>query len=232
MQSRHLVLIPGLLCTQNLYAAQIAALGGEVAIQVADHTRSDTMPAIAADVLAAAPERFALAGLSMGGYVALEVMRLAPERVERLALIDTSARPDTPEQTENRKRLVAIAEKKGIEVPARDMYPKLVAPVRADDATLQAAFFTMAAAIGSAGFARQQTAIAGRSDSRPSLPAIGCPTLVLVGEADQLTPPAMAEEMAAAIGSSRLAVIAGSGHLSPLEAPAAVTAELRKWLAA
>ncbi len=232
MQTRHLLLIPGLLCTQDLYAAQIAALAGEVSVHPADHTRSDTMAAIAADVLAAAPERFALAGLSMGGYVALEIMRQAPERVERLALLDTSARPDLPEQTENRFRLVAIAQKKGIEVPAREMYPKLVAPSRAEDGGLQSEFLAMAAATGADGFARQQTAIAGRIDSRSSLSAIACPTLVLVGAQDQLTPPLLAEEMAAAITASRLAVIPGSGHLSPIEAPDAVTRELRSWLAA
>lgn len=230
MQAQHLLLIPGLLCTQDLYAPQIAALGGEVAIHVVDHTRSDTMAGIAADVLASAPERFALAGLSMGGYVALEIMRRAPERVERLALLDTSARPDAPEQTENRVRLVAIAEKKGVEVAAREMYPKLVAPSRSEDAGLQSAFLAMAAATGAAGFARQQAAIAGRIDSRPTLSAIRCPTLVVVGTHDQLTPPGMAEEMAALIAASRLALVPGSGHLSPLEAPEKVTRELRRWL--
>lgn len=230
MQSRHLVLVPGLLCTQSLYEDQIAALNGEVTIQVADHMGSSTMAGIADDVLAAAPDRFALAGLSMGGYVAMEIMRRAPGRVERLALLDTSARPDLPEQSENRRRLVALAANKGVGVPAREMYPKLVAPKRADDELLRAIFLDMAERTGAAAFARQQAAIAARIDSRPTLTAIACPTLVLVGAQDQLTPPAVAEEMAGLIPLCRLAIIPDSGHLSPIEAPGAVTAELRAWL--
>ena len=183
MEDRHLVLIPGLLCTERLYADQMAALGGAgVAVSVADHTGADSMAGLAAAILGQAPERFTLAGLSMGGYIAFEIMRAAPERVERLALLDTSARPDAPEQSENRRRLVALAERKGVGVPAREMFAKLVAPARADDAELKAAFLEMAEATGVRAFANQQAAILGRADSRPLLAAITCPTLVLVGE--------------------------------------------------
>lgn len=231
MTSPNLVLVPGLLCTEALYGSQIKALAGRCSISVADHKRDDSVAAIARRVLADAADRFALVGLSMGGYVALEIMRQAPHRVERLALLDTSARPDTPEQTENRKRLVALAERRGVEVPAREMFAKLVAPARADDPTLAAAFLAMAAETGAAGFARQQAAIAARPDSRPTLAAITCPTLVAVGAEDQLTPPALAAEIAAAIPASRLEIIPGCGHLSTLEAPAAVTAALERWLA-
>lgn len=227
----HLVLIPGLLCTEALFAAQSGGLAPVATISVGDHASHDTMSALASGILAAAPPRFALAGLSMGGYVALEIMRQAPERVSRLALLDTSARPDLPEQTENRRRLVALADRKGVETPAREMFPKLVAPARAGDEGLSAIVLDMARAIGAEGFARQQAAIATRIDSRPALAAIACPTLVLVGSDDQLTPPAVAEEMARGIPGARLEVIAGSGHLSPLEAPDAVTAALSRWLA-
>lgn len=232
MPKPELVLIPGLLCTEQLFAPQREVLEGVSTVRVADHTGADTMSALARQVLAAAPSHFALAGLSMGGYLAMEIMRQAPERVERLALIDTSARPDAPEQTASRQRLVAIAERKGVEVPAREMYPRLVAPDRAGDEDLQRTFLDMARATGTAGFANQQAAIAARPDSRPSLGAIGCPTLVLVGAEDQLTPPALAEEIASLVPASRLQVIPEAGHLATLEAPDAVTEALIDWLTA
>lgn len=231
MPDRNLVLIPGLLCTRTLFGSQVRGLADIARITVADNQSANSMTALAASILASAPKRFALAGLSMGGYIALEILRQAPDRVERLALLDTSARPDLPEQSENRRRLVALAEKKGIEVPLREMFPKLVAPARAKDAVLTAIVLDMALAVGVTGFARQQAAIAARPDSRPGLAAINCPTLVLVGEEDQLTPPPIAEEIAAGIAGSRLVVVPGSGHLSTLEAPDAVTAALRTWLA-
>lgn len=108
--STHLVLVPGLACTEDLFAEQIASLRGEVAISIADHTRHDMMSAIARAVLAMAPNRFALCGLSMGGYIAFEMVRQAPDRIERLALLDTSALSDTPEQTERRLKLIAMAQ--------------------------------------------------------------------------------------------------------------------------
>lgn len=231
MKSSQLVLVPGLLCTSELYRPQLDRLGWRLPMAVSEqHREHASMADIAAAILAAAPERFALAGLSMGGYIAFEIMRQAPSRVERLALLDTSARPDTPEQTENRRRLVALAERKGIEAPAREMFARLVAPARAGDGELAAAFLAMARETGSAAFARQQMAIATRPDSRPGLAAIRCPTLVMVGDQDQLTPPALAEEIANGISGSLLAVIPGAGHLSTLEAPDAVGAALEAWL--
>lgn len=230
--AKDLVLVPGLLCTADLFRSQIAALDKRgCAVHVADHAKDASVAAIAGRILADAPPRFALAGLSMGGYVAFEILRQAPERVERLALLDTSARPDMPEQSENRRRLVALAEKKGVSMPAREMFAKLVAPSRADDAELLNTFLAMAEATGTDGFARQQTAIAARPDSRPTLAAVSCPTLVLVGAEDQLTPPPLAEEIAKGIPGARLAVIPGAGHLSTLEAPDALNDALAGWLA-
>lgn len=226
----NLLMIPGLLCNAELFEAQRVALARSVECTVADHARAASMADIARQILAEAPATFALAGLSMGGYVAFEILRRAPERVERLALIDTSARPDLPEQTENRERLVGLARRKGITVPAREMYPKLVAPSRQNDIALRAVFTRMAEATGVDGFARQQGAIAGRPDSRPLLGAIACPTLVIVGDEDTLTPPDVAREMASAIPGARLGVVTGCGHLSSLEAPQAVSDLLRDWL--
>ena len=225
-----LVLIPGLLCDERLFSAQISALGDRAAVRVVDHRGAATMPTLAAEILALAPKRFALAGLSMGGYIAFEILRQAPERVERLALLDTSARPDLAEQSENRRRLVALAQKKGLAVPAREMFTKLVAPSRAEDETLRSVFLDMAEATGVSGFASQQAAIMTRADSRPMLARISCPTLVLVGEEDQLTPPQLAREIADGIAGSHLAVVPGAGHLSTLEAPEAVNAALKDWL--
>jgi len=227
---QNLVLIPGLLCTDRLFAHQIQGLADIAKITVADHAGADSMAAIAAGILAAAPPRFALAGLSMGGYLAFEILRQSPERVTHLALLDTSARPDLPEQTEMRHRLVALARRKGVRTAQQQLVPRLVAPHRVEDAELTAVLMEMAETIGVEGFAHQQQAIATRPDSRPLLREISCPTAVIVGSEDQLTPPAIAEEMASLIPSVRLAVISGAGHLSTLEAPDEVTSELRRWL--
>ncbi len=232
LKSDHLVLIPGLLCTAALYGAQMADLSRGATVCVGDHRGHDTLGALASSILADAPEHFALAGLSMGGYLAFEIIRQAPHRVERLALLDTSARPDSAEQSENRHRLVTLARKKGLAVPVREMFPKLVAPSRSDDELLKALVLEMAEATGVAGFARQQAAIAGRPDSRQMLCAIACPTLVVVGEEDQLTPPEFATEMANAIVGSQLVVVPGAGHLSTLEAPQMLTDALVSWLRA
>ena len=226
----NLLLLPGLICDARLWDAQVRALAARATVQVADLTTAGTMAALAADVLAKAPTgRFALAGLSMGGYCALEIIRQAPERVAALALLDTSARPDTPESTANRRRLVALAAQ-NYERVVEELLPKLVAPAHLSDPAITGAVRAMAGAFDATSFARQQEAIISRADSRPLLPSIACPTLVLCGREDALTPLAIHEEMAAAIPGARLVVVDGSGHLSPLERPAAVTAALAAWL--
>jgi pimeloyl-ACP methyl ester carboxylesterase len=188
------------------------------------------MPGLARAVLAAVPApRFALAGLSMGGYVALEIMRQAPGRVAALALLDTQARPDTPEASENRRAQVKRAET-DFDAVIDALYPKLVHPARANDPALKPLFRDMALSIGPAAFARQQAAIMSRIDSRPFLPRIECPTLVLCGREDGVTPVERHEEMAAAIPGARLKVLDDCGHLSAIERPEAVTAALAAWL--
>ena len=225
------VLIPGLTNTASLYAHQIPALWRYGPVTIADHTRDDSMAAIARRILATAPTRFALAGLSMGGYISFEIMRQAPERVARLALLDTQARPDTPEQSERRKAQIALAESGRLSEVVDQLFPLFVHPSRRDDAALKELVLAMAGATGAEAFARQQTAIMNRPDSRSDLRAIACPTLVLVGDADALTPPDRAEEMASAIPGARLVVVADSGHISTLEQPEAVTAALIEWIA-
>jgi len=224
------VLIPGLTCSARLYAEQIPALWRFGPVTVADHTRDDSMAAIARRILAAAPPRFALAGLSMGGYIAFEIMRQSPDRVAKLALLDTGARAEAPEQTERRKVVIALA-KSGRYAEVPDIaFPLYVHRNRHDDTALKETVRMMAAETGVEAFLRQQQAIISRPDSRPGLGAIKCPTLVLVGDGDEATPPELAREIAGAIGGARLVVVAECGHLSSLEQPDKVTAALAEWM--
>lgn len=225
-----LVLIPGLACTPDLYAGQMPALWTFGPVTVADHRRAETMDDIARQILAEAPRRFALAGLSMGGYLALAILRLAPDRVAKLALLDTGSRNDTPEASERRGASMARARAGEFDAVMETFWPMFVHKDRQGDAALKRVVFGMAKTAGAEAFVRQQQAIMTRPDSRPGLPDIKCPTLVLVGEGDQLTPPALSEEMAALIPNSRLVMVPGSGHLSTLEKPEAVTKALVEWM--
>lgn len=217
------LLVPGLLCTPRLYAEQMPALWRFGPVTVANHTYDDSMGGIARRILALAPPTFTLIGLSMGGYVAFEILRQAPERVARLALLDTTARADLPEQTEQRKRQVEMARAGRFDGIAQLLFPRFVAAARRDDRALQAIVRTMAEDTGAEAFVRQQTAIMDRIDSRPGLAAIACPTLVLVGADDALTPPDRAAEMAGALPDARQVVVPSCGHLCTLEQPQAVT---------
>jgi pimeloyl-ACP methyl ester carboxylesterase len=227
-----IVLVPGLLVTARRYAEQIPALWRLGPVTVADHTRDDSMAAIARRILADAPPRFALAGLSMGGYVAFEIVRQAPERVARLALLSTSARPDPPEITERRRRQIALAQEGRFGDLADMQFPLLVHRSRLDDEDLQTLVRLMADETGAEAFVREQTAIIGRADSRPDLAQIACPTLVVVGDGDELIAPENSVEIADGIPGARLVTVAESGHLSTLERPAQVTASLTEWLRA
>ncbi len=225
-----IVLVPGLNCSARLYAEQIPALWHFGPVFIADHTRDDTMPAIARRILAAAPPRFALAGLSMGGYISFEIMRQAPERIAKLALLDTGARAESPEQTQMRRPRIELAKTGRFAEVSDTLYPMLVHPRRHNDEALKRLMRTMAEEVGAEAFLRQQQAIMARPDSRPGLSAVACPTLVLVGDSDQGTPPALSEEIAAAIAGSRLVVIPDCGHMSTLERPQAVTEALVEWM--
>jgi pimeloyl-ACP methyl ester carboxylesterase len=225
-----LVLVPGLLCTRALWAAQLAALGDIADMTVADHTGHDSMAGIARSILASAPQRFALAGLSMGGYVAYEILRQAPERVTRLALLDTGYRADAPERREQRLALMALAEREGARKAQESLLAVLIHKSRLADRALVEAVLQMGADTGTAAFKRQQTAIMSRPDSAPLLPNIRCPTLIIVGREDALTPPALSQEMARAIPGAKLEIIGECGHLSTMEQPAAVNRALRAWL--
>lgn len=227
-----LVLVPGLLCDAALWGPQVEALADVADFWVPELRTQRSMREMGQTVLDEAPfSAFALAGLSMGGYVAMEVMRRAPERVTRLALLDTRATPDTEEESDRRRELIRLARaERGFTPVTNRMLPLLVHPSRVKDTSLVKIIRGMAEHTGIEGFVRQQTAIIGRPDSRPGLSAIKAPTLVLCGREDAITPLARHEEMAALIPASRLEIVEACGHLSTLERPGEVNRALRSWL--
>lgn len=227
-----ILLVPGLLCSARLYAPQVPALWPYGPVTIADHRRERTIEAAAARILKEAPPTFALAGLSMGGYLAFAMLRQAPERIGKLALLDTSARADTPEQGGLRERLIAMAEDGRLAEVVSLLEPRFLHPKRHSDEALRSVVRAMAAETGPEAFVRQERAIMSRPDSRALLATIRCPTLVLVGADDELTPPALSEEIAHGIAGARLVVVPECGHLATLERPDAVNAALSEWLAA
>lgn len=229
-QRTPLVLLPGLLCDAALWTPQIETLADIADSTVADTTRHDDVGALAAAALDRAPAHFALAALSMGGYVAFEILRRAPDRVTRVALFGTSARPDTPEQTRRRRLLIELGRTGRFRGVTPRLLPTLIHPDRLDDADLVRTVTEMADRVGREAFERQQCAIMNRPDSRPGLAAVRGPALVAVGRQDVLTPPTLSEEIAAGIPGARLVPIEDCGHLSSLERPAVVSALLRGWL--
>jgi pimeloyl-ACP methyl ester carboxylesterase len=225
-----LVLVPGLTCSARLWTPQIEALWTVGPVTVADHRRDADIKAIAKRILDNAPPRFALAGLSFGGYIAFEMMRQAPERIAKLALLDTSAQPDTPEQIAARKTWIEMAQSGRYgEIPALSI-PRYLHRDRQNDKTLTALVVTMCEETGAEAFVRQLQAIMSRPDSRSTLAQIKCPTLVLVGDGDMATPPELNKEIADGISNSSFIVVPHCGHLSTVEQPAAVNAALRGWL--
>ncbi len=225
-----LVLLPGLLLDAGLWAQQTAHLGDVAEVAVGDLGRGETIAEIAQAVLAAAPPRFALAGLSLGGYVALEIVGAAPGRVSRLALIDTSARADAPERAARRRDLLALCERGRFNGVTPRLLPFYLHRDNLDDEAVTAPILAASRALGREVFARQTRAVLARADRRGDLAAISCPTLVICGRDDQATPLEHALEIAAAVPHADLVVLGRCGHLAPLERPAAVTAHLRQWL--
>lgn len=225
-----LLMLPGLLCDRALWAHQVEHLSDIADCHVPDLTGQDTIGALAEAVLDHAPPTFALAGLSMGGYVAFEIMRRAPARVTRLCLADTSARPDNEEQRQRRTALVKLARIGKF----RGMSPRLLAtqihPDHVDVPSIGGVVLAMTERVGRDAFCRQQSAILSRPDSRPDLASIIVPTLVIVGADDNQTPPDRSQEIAAGIAGARLQELAHCGHLAPLEQPSKVTALMREWL--
>jgi pimeloyl-ACP methyl ester carboxylesterase len=226
------LLVPGLNCDARVYAGAAHALWPFGPVTVANHLEGGDVGAIASAILADAPPTFSLAGFSMGGYIAFELVRQAPDRIVKLALLDTSARPDTPESIDNRRRRIALAQAGKFGSVIEQSFPASVHPDNAGDSGLYSIHRAMAEANGPDVYQRHQEAIISRPDSRPTLASVRVPTLVMVGEGDQITPPEMAREMHEAIAGSTLALIPKGGHLALLEQPEPVAAALRDWAAA
>lgn len=225
-----LILVPGLTCDAEVWAAQVAGLADVAEATVADIVSDDSIPAMAQRLLDTAPDRFALAGFSMGGYVAMEVIARAPERVTRLALLDTSSRADSPDYAAVRRAAVRTAHERGFERVLRGSLGLLVHPET--DPAIGEAVIAMALRVGIEAFERQQAALLLRNDMLAGVAAVRVPTLVLVGEEDRTTPPGHARDLAAAIPGAVLCKVPRCGHMATLEQPEAVNAALRDWLAA
>jgi pimeloyl-ACP methyl ester carboxylesterase len=224
------LILPGLLEDADAFQHQIGHLGTVASCTVADLTNADTIAALAIDALRQAPEGpLCLVGHSMGGYVALEILRQAPQRVNRLALLNTHARPDSAEATANRRRLMDLAER---DFPAviQTLMPKLVSEEHLIDPEITGTIAEMALGTGKEAFIRQEKAIIGRIDSRPHLPAIRCKTLVVAARHDALMPLEILEELASGIPGATLTVVADSGHMSTLEKPHEIAVLLEAWL--
>ncbi|MFG6177975.1 alpha/beta fold hydrolase [Halomonas sp. THAF12] len=231
-QRQPLLLIPGTLCDERLWAPQIEALEARADIRVPRLDARDDLEALARDILDQAPwPRFSVAGLSMGGILALALMRLAPERIERLALLDTNPFAEAPERRAQRADDIAQAETLGMGRYAREtLAPLYPAEGQAEDPAHSALVVAMAERGGLETFRRQAIALRDRPDASAGLAAITAPTLVLCGDGDRLCPPARHTYLAEHIPDAELVILEGVGHLSTLQAPEAVSEALARWL--
>ncbi|MGB4064002.1 MAG: alpha/beta fold hydrolase [Azonexus sp.] len=225
-----ILLLPGLLNDASVFTDQVAALSAMSTVEVGDLSIAETIPDLAASVLKlASAKRFVLLGLSLGGYVAFEIMRQAPERVAGLVLMDTTARPDTAEASAKREALIKLAAT-DLEAVTEQLLPLLSHPDQMNLPTVRGVIQSMASGLGKEVFARQQRAIMGRPDSRPTLKSIACPTLVICGQDDQITPPELATEIADGIKHAKLELIEDCGHLATLDQPEIVCGLLLDWI--
>ncbi len=225
-----LYLIPGLLCDRSIWAQQVEALTPIAEISVPDLRGIDRIPTMAQRVLDRAPAKFSLAGHSLGGRIALEIVRQAPERIERLALLDTGVIPVQPGEPERRHALVNLAERAGMQALAQEWLPPMLHPDRWGDRDLIDPLLAMIERSTLASFKTQIEALLQRPNARCVLDSIQCPTLVLCGRQDSWSPLSQHEEIATAIAGAQLVVVEGCGHMSTVERPEAVTRALRAWL--
>lgn len=232
-----LILVPGLMCDRTVWEPQIRDLAGTADCSVPDHGALNALPAMAAAILAQAPPTFALAGHSMGGRVAFEVFRQAPERVERMALLDTNYKPfpagaSGKQERKGRYKLLDIAKSDGVPTMALEWVQGMVHPDRKGDPALIPAIVEMFGRKSAEVFEAQITALLNRPDTGPLLEQIRVPALILCGAQDAWSPPSAHREMSAKISSSRLVIVEGSGHMVTLERPEAVSEALKAWLTA
>ncbi len=225
-----ILLVPGLVCSPRIYAPQIPALWRDGPVVLPNHIRDNTMSGIAKRILDEAPKRFALAGHSMGGYIVLEMFRQAPERISRLGLLNTSARPEKPDASAGRHALIAETRAGGYPGIVEKLFAKFVHPKHANDAAIKKIVMDMADDIGPERFIAQLEAIMSRSDSLPLLASIKCPTLVLTCDTDDMVSNEFSHELAKGITGAKLVVIPDCGHLPQLEKPDVMTAAMLDWL--
>ncbi|WP_343616016.1 alpha/beta fold hydrolase [Novosphingobium sp.] len=225
------VFLPGLLCDQSLWQNQVEALADVCAPMIANLTLDDTIEAMARRTLAAAPARFSLVGLSMGGYVALEIMRQAPERVTRLALVDTSARADTAERAAQRRAGMESLKRGKFVGITHGLLGNLIHRSQMET-QVGSQMRSMASRVGGEAFLRQQNAILNRPDFSAVLPDIAVPTMIVVGDDDRVTPVSHSLEMHEAIAGSTFHLVRECGHMAALERPEDTNALLRDWLEA
>jgi len=235
MEKSKLVLLPGLMCDRTVWAHQIAALDDLAECTVVDWSDLDSLPAMADHVLQVAPSRFAVAGHSMGGRVAFEVYRQAPERVTHLALFDTNYVPLPPgEAGENeargRRDLLDLARAQGMRAMSKKWLEGMIPPYRQKDAALVEDIVSMFERKSPEHFEKQMRALLNRPDAEPVLSTIRCPALVLTGMDDAWSPPKRHQEMAAAIPASTLVLVENCGHMSTMERPDEVSRAMREWL--
>ena len=225
-----LVLLPGMMCDARIFAPQIFALSTDMAVMTAPITGGERIEEIASQILSLAPAKFALAGLSMGGIVALEIVRRAPERITRLALMDTSPLAETPQEAAAREpQIVGARAGRMLEVIRDQMLPHVLRQ-GPDRMAQQALMLDMAADLGTEVFVRQTRALQRRRDHQMTLRKIRQPVLILCGAEDRLTPPKRHEFMAQLIEFAQIRVIEGAGHLPVLDQPSAVTSAIRDWM--
>lgn len=224
-------LIHGLMCDETVWAHQQAALADEFHVMVPDLRDFDSLEGMARSVLALAPPRVHLVGHSMGGRVAWEVVRLAPERVRSLVVLDTGVHPVAEAEPAMRQRLVDLADSGGMEAVVEEWLPPMLHPERRDDRELVEPLRAMVTGYRIDQFKGQIRALLGRHDATLLLPTISCPTLVICGRQDGFSPLARHEEFAALIPGAELAVVEDAGHFVTVEQPEAVTALLVDWLA-
>ncbi len=225
-----LYLLPGLLCDGSIFAAQREGLADLCEVRSPHFRGLDSIDAMAQRVLAEAPERFALAGFSMAGRVALQIMALAPERVERLCVFDTGVKPPAPGEAQRRQVLVDLAYREGMLALADAWLPPMLAPSSRGNAAITSPLVEMICRSTPDDHALQIKALLSRPDARPVLKKIKCPTLVLCGALDEWAPPAQHREIADAIPGAKLEVIDGAGHFVSVEQPAAFTRALRDFM--
>jgi pimeloyl-ACP methyl ester carboxylesterase len=225
-----IVFLPGLLCDASVFAHQVAALRPHADVAVADVAPHDSLVAMARAALALRDGPIVVVGHSMGARAALEMVRLAPERVVRLALLDTGVHPRREGEEANRQALVDLADREGMAALAERWLPPMVHEGRTADPALMEPLKAMVTRASPDQHRRQIRALLDRPDTRPLLPTIACPTLVMVGRQDRWSPLGQHEEIAALIPDATLVVIEDSGHMAPVEQPEAVTRALLAWL--